>query len=225
MVLGVLMILIVAYVMVVSNPPYLEAAHRMVLPEHPAALVLPIITLVGGTVGGYITFAGAHRILNSGIKGKEYLPFVNQSAISGILTTGVMRGLLFLAVLGVVVTGVTLDPENPASVFQHALGPIGKNIFGVVLFAAAFIFSNRLCLYKCNILENMSKSLMKRSNLIVITFIVVSTLIFLFIGKPIKLLIIAGALNGLILPITLGTILVASRRNRLSEIINTRLGC
>lgn len=213
MVLGVLMILIVAYVMVVSNPPYLEAAHRMVLPENPAALVLPIITLVGGTVGGYITFAGAHRILDSGIKGKEYLPFVNQSAISGILTTGVMRGLLFLAVLGVVVTGVTLDPENPpASVFQHALGPIGKNIFGVVLFAAALSSVIGSAYTSATFLKTLSKSLMKRSNLIVITFIVVSTLIFLFIGKPIKLLIIAGALNGLILPITLGTILVASKK-------------
>ncbi|WP_145340883.1 NRAMP family divalent metal transporter [Staphylococcus condimenti] len=213
MVLGVLMILIVAYVMVVSNPPYLEAAHRMVLPENPAALVLPIITLVGGTVGGYITFAGAHRILDSGIKGKEYLPFVNQSAISGILTTGVMRGLLFLAVLGVVVTGVTLDPENPpVSVFQHALGPIGKNIFGVVLFAAALSSVIGSAYTSATFLKTLSKSLMKRSNLIVITFIVVSTLIFLFIGKPIKLLIIAGALNGLILPITLGTILVASKK-------------
>ncbi|KOR13055.1 iron transporter [Staphylococcus carnosus] len=213
MVLGVLMILIVAYVMVVSNPPYLEAAHRMVLPKNPAALVLPIITLVGGTVGGYITFAGAHRILDSGIKGKEYLPFVNQSAISGILTTGVMRGLLFLAVLGVVVTGVTLDPENPpASVFQHALGPIGKNIFGVVLFAAALSSVIGSAYTSATFLKTLSKSLMKRSNLIVITFIFVSTLIFLFIGKPIKLLIIAGALNGLILPITLGTILVASKK-------------
>ena len=89
---------------------------------------------MGGTVGGYITFAGAHRILDSGIKGKEFLPFVNHSAIAGILTTGVMRTLLFLAVLGVVVTGVTLSSENPpASVFEHAIGPIGKNIFGVVI--------------------------------------------------------------------------------------------
>lgn len=38
-----------------------------------------------------------------------------------------MRTLLFLAVLGVVVTGVTLSSENPpASVFEHAIGPIGK---------------------------------------------------------------------------------------------------
>jgi Mn2+/Fe2+ NRAMP family transporter len=27
--------------------------------------------LVGGTVGGYISFAGAHRLLDAGIKGKR----------------------------------------------------------------------------------------------------------------------------------------------------------
>lgn len=213
MVLGVLMIGITAYVMVVSNPPYLQAAEKMVLPDNPGALVLPIITLIGGTVGGYITFAGAHRILDSGIKGKDYLPFVNQSAVSGILTTGVMRGLLFLAVLGVVVTGVTLNPDNPpASVFEHALGPIGKNIFGVVLFAAALSSVIGSAYTSATFLKTLSKSLMSRSNIIVISFIVVSTIIFLFVGKPVKLLIIAGALNGLILPITLGVILVASKK-------------
>lgn len=213
MVLGVLMIGITAYVMVVSNPPYLQAAEKMVLPDNPGALVLPIITLIGGTVGGYITFAGAHRILDSGIKGKDYLPFVNQSAVSGILTTGVMRGLLFLAVLGVVVTGVTLNPDNPpASVFEHALGPIGKNIFGVVLFAAALSSVIGSAYTSATFLKTLSKPLMNRSNMIVISFIVVSTIIFLFVGKPVKLLIIAGALNGLILPITLGVILVASKK-------------
>ncbi len=96
-ILGIVMILVVAYVMFVSNPPYGDAFVHTFAPEHPMKLVLPIITLVGGTVGGYITFAGAHRILDSGIKkGKQYLPFVNQSAIAGILTTGIMRTLLFL---------------------------------------------------------------------------------------------------------------------------------
>ena len=213
MILGVMMIGITAYVMVVSNPPYLEAAEKMVLPEQPGALVLPIITLIGGTVGGYITFAGAHRILDSGIKGKHYLPFVNHSAIAGILTTGVMRGLLFLAVLGVVATGVALNPENPpASVFEHALGPIGKNIFGIVLFAAALSSVIGSAYTSATFLKTLSKSLMKRSNIIVIIFIVVSTITFLLIGKPVKLLIIAGALNGLILPITLGVILIASKK-------------
>ena len=67
-----------------------------------------------------------------------------------------MRTLLFLAVLGVVVTGVTLSADNPpASVFQHAIGPIGKNIFGVVIFSAmsSVIGSS---IYKCYILENIT---------------------------------------------------------------------
>ena len=211
--LGVLMIITVAVVMFKSNPPYADAAIHMIAPEHASALVLPIITLVGGTVGGYITFAGAHRILDSGIKGPEYLPFVNRSAITGILTTGVMRTLLFLAVLGVVITGVTLDPENPpASVFEHALGPIGKNIFGVVLFAAAMSSVVGSAYTSSTFIKTLRKSWENKGNLIVISFIVISTLIFLFIGKPVKLLIIAGALNGLILPITLGSILIASKR-------------
>ncbi|PWZ99219.1 divalent metal cation transporter, partial [Staphylococcus pseudintermedius] len=216
MILGVLMIIIVAYVMIESNPPYVEAAQRMVLPENPSALVLPIITLVGGTVGGYITFAGAHRILDAGIKGKDYLPFVNHSAISAILTTGVMRSLLFLAVLGVVVTGVALNPENPpASVFEHAIGPIGKNIFGIVLFAAAMSSVIGSAYTSTTFIKTMHNKLRTYDNYVVVTFIVVSTLIFLFIGRPVKLLIVAGALNGLILPIILGTVLIASKNKRI----------
>ena len=213
MILGIVMILVVAYVMVVSNPPYGDALVHTFAPEHPFKLILPIITLVGGTVGGYITFAGAHRILDSGIKGKSYLPFVNRSAVAGILTTGVMRTLLFLAVLGVVVTGVTLSSDNPpASVFQHALGPIGKNIFGVVIFAAAMSSVIGSAYTSATFLKTLHKSLLNKNNLIVITFIVISTFVFLFIGKPVSLLIIAGAINGWILPITLGAILIASRK-------------
>ena len=163
MILGVVMILVVAYVMVVSNPPYGDALVHMVAPEHPIKLILPIITLVGGTVGGYITFAGAHRLLDSGMKGKEFLPFVNRSAIAGILTTGVMRTLLFLAVLGVVVTGVTLSAENPpASVFEHAIGPIGKNIFGVVIFAAAMSSVIGSAYTSATFLKTLHKSLFNK---------------------------------------------------------------
>ncbi|KIX90161.1 iron transporter [Staphylococcus microti] len=216
MLLGVLMIGVVAYVMVQSNPPYADAAKHMILPEDPAALVLPIITLVGGTVGGYITFAGAHRILDADIKGQDFIPFVNRSAITGILTTGVMRGLLFLAVLGVVVTGVSLNPDNPpASVFEHAIGPIGKNIFGVVLFAAAMSSVIGSAYTSTTFIKTLHNKLNKYDNYVVIAFILISTLIFLSIGKPVKLLIIAGALNGLILPITLGTILIASKNKRI----------
>jgi len=61
-------------------------------------------------------------------------------------------------------------------------------------------------------LKTLHKSIYNKTNIIVISFIVVSTLVFLFIGQPVTLLIVAGALNGFILPITLGTILIASKR-------------
>jgi Mn2+/Fe2+ NRAMP family transporter len=46
----------------------------------------------------------------------------------------------------------------------------------------------------------------------IVGFIVLSTAIFLTVGRPVAVLIVVGALNGLILPVSLGAMLVASRR-------------
>ena len=49
-----------------------------------------------------------------------------------------MRVLFFLAVLGVVGHGATLDPANPpASAFRLGAGEWGYRLFGVVLWSAA----------------------------------------------------------------------------------------
>ena len=210
--LGVLMILITAFVMIRSAPPYGEAALRAIAPEEPMSLVVPIITLVGGTVGGYITFAGAHRLIEAGMTGQESLNFVSKAANYGILTTGVMRVLLFLAVLGVVATGATLDP---ASVFQIALGDIGMQVFGVVLVAAALSSVIGSAYTSASFLRSMHRFFDEYNNMVIVAFIVVSTVIFTFVGRPVALLILAGAFNGLILPLTLGAILIASRRKRI----------
>ncbi|CUE04607.1 divalent metal cation transporter [Staphylococcus aureus] len=85
-------------------------------------------------------------------------------------------------------------------------------ILGIVLFAAAMSSVIGSAYTSATFLKTLHKSLNERSNLIVIVFIVISTMIFLFIGKPISLLIIAGAINGWILPITLGAILIASKK-------------
>ena len=52
----------------------------------------------------------------------------------------------------------------------------------------------------------------KYNNLFIAAFILASTVVFVFIGRPVTLLILAGAFNGLILPITLGAVLLASRK-------------
>jgi Mn2+/Fe2+ NRAMP family transporter len=46
----------------------------------------------------------------------------------------------------------------------------------------------------------------------VIAFIAVSAATFLVIGRPVKVLVLVGALNGLILPVSLGAMLVAAHR-------------
>ena len=112
-IMGFIMIALTVYVAFKASPPLGEAALRTFVPLELDAIA--IVTLVGGTVGGYITFAGAHRLLDAGIKGKAALPEVSKSSISAILIASVMRVVLFLAVLGVVSQGVTLDPKNPAS--------------------------------------------------------------------------------------------------------------
>jgi Mn2+/Fe2+ NRAMP family transporter len=46
-------------------------------------------------------------------------------------------------------------------------------------------------------------------------FIIFSTLIFILLGNPVTLLILAGAFNGLILPIALAVILIAATKTKI----------
>ncbi|HET8644296.1 MAG TPA: hypothetical protein VFO85_02330, partial [Vicinamibacteria bacterium] len=96
--LGALMIALTAVIMISSRPDYAQAARGAVWPGR--VELLPVVTLVGGTVGGYITFAGVHRLLDAGIGGVGALRRLTGAAVSGILVTALMRVLLFLAVLG-----------------------------------------------------------------------------------------------------------------------------
>src|SRR5688500_4007551 len=98
--LGALMIVLALYVAVAADPPYAAAAREMVLPTR--VDVLSIVTIVGGTVGGYITFAGAHRLIDAGITGPGHLRDVTRSATLAIGVATIMRVILFLGALGVV---------------------------------------------------------------------------------------------------------------------------
>lgn len=213
-VLGIIMIGLTVYVAISSNPPVAEAIHRTFVPER--IDMLTIVTLVGGTVGGYISFSGVHRLLDAGIKGTGQLPQINRSAVSGIVITGVMRTVLFLAALGVVAGGVMLSKENPAaSVFQSAAGNIGYRFFGIVMWIAA-ITSVVGCAYtSVSFLRGFHPFIDKHLRGIMAAFIVISTAGFILLGNPVKLLIAAGAINGLILPIALAVILLASRHRKL----------
>ncbi|GAB2785396.1 Mn2+/Fe2+ NRAMP family transporter [Hymenobacter luteus] len=209
--MGLVMILAIIYVAVVTQPPVAEAALRTVVPA--AIDYRAIITLVGGTVGGYITFSGGHRLLDAGIKGPAALLEVSRSAIMGVSVASLIRVLLFLATLGVVARGLAIEEGNPtASVFQLAAGSVGYKLFGVVMFAAAITSIIGSAYTSVSFLKSMRPGIATHENRWIIGFIVFSTLVFVGVGKPVSVLVWAGALNGFILPITLGTLLVAAYR-------------
>ncbi|WP_107572247.1 NRAMP family divalent metal transporter [Clostridioides difficile] len=207
------MIIIVGYVAISNHPPVGEAVSRMVKPENPKGLIFPIITLLGGSVGGYITFAGGHRLIDGEITGEENIKEITKSSLLGILVATMMRVLLFLAILAVVSKGLQLDPENPAaSAFKFSAGAIGYKFFGLVLWSAAITSVIGAAYTSVSFLKTLNPFIDKYEKYFIIAFIAISTLIMAFIGKPATLLILAGALNGLILPITLGIMLIASKR-------------
>jgi Mn2+/Fe2+ NRAMP family transporter len=212
-VLGALMILMTTYVAIVSQPPVGEALRSFVLPDTVDFLV--ITTLIGGTVGGYITYAGAHRLLDSGMTGPEHASSIAKSSVIGIIVTGVMRVVLFLAVLGVVAGGVALAKDNPAgSAFQAAAGEVGLRLFGIILWAAAITSVIGAAYTSVSFLTRSTTSERTR-NLLTIGFIALSTVIFLALGTaPATLLIFAGAFNGLILPIGFTVVLWVAWRRR-----------
>lgn len=210
-IMGLLMILLTAWIAKKSNPPVFEAIKHSVFPD--AIDARAIITLVGGTVGGYISFAGAHRLLDAGIKGTDSIKQVTNASIKGIVLAGVMRILLFLAALGVVSHGVVLSAANPAaSVFQSAAGSLGQFFFGLVLWAAAITSVVGAAYTSVSFLKVIHPFSLKQERVLISTFIVFSTGIFLLIGQPVRVLVAVGALNGVILPFALALMLLAANK-------------
>lgn len=218
-VLGGLMIVVIFVVILIVRPPVGMALKETVMPTAAMGDMFPaILTLLGGTVGGYITFAGAHRLIDAGITGENNLGEINKSSLMGMGIAAIVRVFLFLAILGVVVETATsaahtLDPSNPAAdAFRIGAGELGYRFFGLVLLAAS-ITSIIGCAYtSISFLKTFSKKIADNENKFIVAFIVISTIVMAFLGQPAALLVLAGALNGLILPITLGVCLIAAKK-------------
>jgi Mn2+/Fe2+ NRAMP family transporter len=208
-VLGIVMIILTLYVVFVSNPPIGEAITRTFVPQKIDAMA--IITLVGGTVGGYISFSGAHRLLDAGLTGTENTKEVGKSAVSAILIASTMRILLFLAALGVVSKGLSLNSANPAaSIFELAAGEIGYKIFGIVMWSAAITSVVGSAYTSISFFRSINKNFEKQERGMLIGFVLIALLVFLLVGKPVNILVVVGALNGFILPIALTLVLLGS---------------
>lgn len=210
-VLGILMIILITYVVIVSRPPIGDALRGTFLPD----VIDPrsIVTLVGGTVGGYITFAGAHRLVDAGITGVQNLRTVNRGAVIGILLAGVIRVLLFLAAFGAISMGLEIGTDNPAaSVFQFSLGDNGSRLFGMVMWAAAITSVVGAVFTSVTFIRTFHPKALNHQKQLVLSFLAISGGAFFLIGQPVQLLIWAGTVNGFILPLGLAIMLLAARR-------------
>jgi len=221
-ILGIVMIGIVLIVMFITQPPLGEAAVRTVMPQFEGGLMVaffPIMTYLGGTVGGYIAFSGAHRLLDAGISGKENLKQITISSVQGVSIAAVMRVILYLAIFGVIAAGFTLspvypgDPANPVAIaFLRGAGPIGFRFFGVVLLIAGLTSVIGAAYTSVTFLKTLFKPVEKHERYFTIGFIIVSTIIMSVVGSPANLLVLVGFLNGLIMPVSLTVMLLACRR-------------
>lgn len=215
-IVGTVKILLTLFIAFSAHPPLLDAIHHTILPEKISTAA--IVTIVGGTVGGYLTFSGAHRLLDAGIKGTASLPQVNKSAIQGIVISTIMRSVLFLATVGVLAQGAILDKDNPAStVFRVAAGEVGLRIFGIVLWSAAISSVIGASYTSVSFFKTFHPSLAKYERLCISLFIVLTTAVFVAVGRPKELLLLAGGVNGLILPVALSIMLIAATKSRIMK--------
>ncbi|MBQ6774389.1 MAG: divalent metal cation transporter [Synergistaceae bacterium] len=217
--LGVLMIALMLYVAMQSAPPVALAAKEAVIPTEINWTV--ILTLIGGTVGGYISFSGAHRLIDAGVRDAKD---ATKGALNGIIVTSIMRVLLFLAVLGVVYVAageaaVVLDKGNPAAdAFRRGAGEIGYRMFGVILWAAGVTSVIGASYTSVSFLRSLFGGVDRNYRWWMIGFICASTAINIFVANPVALLIAAGSINGLILPLALACILLgAYKKNVIGE--------
>lgn len=218
-ILAAVKVLLIIFIIAVSSPPVGQAVLHTFAPSH--IDFYSIVTIVGGTVGGYISFAGGHRLLAGGLKGKKSIPYINGGALTGIGVASIIRILLFLAALAVIAEGFKLNPQNPAaSIFQDAAGNFGYKFFGLILFAAGMTSTLGSTFTSVSFLD-YSKSESKTSIFnklrpyLIIFFIAFSTIIFYFIGSPAKVLVVVGAINGLILPLALAILLIAVTKKKI----------
>ena len=231
-VLAAVILLTVLVVAVKSQPPMGEVVKGLgsfdKLFDSETKMFTALTTILGGSCGGYIAFSGAHRLLDAGISGPENVGHVRRSVVQGCGTSGLVRILLFLAVLGTCTVGTTWVAENAqiitdaakggnpaAEAFRLAAGDLGYRLFGLCLFSAGVSSVVGAAFTSVSFLKTLHPMIAKYERQCVIGFIAFSTLMMVIVGNAAQLLIVAGAFNGLILPITLGVMLIASRSKRI----------
>ena len=224
-VLASVILVTVLVVAIISKPPLGVVASSLTKFNEIPTMFVALTTLLGGSCGGYIAFSGAHRLLDAGISGPENVGHVRKSVIQGCATSGTVRILLFLAVLGTCMIGsqwnaanadAIISASNPAAeAFRLSAGNLGYRLFGLCLFSAGVSSVVGAAFTSVSFLKTLHPFIAKYERQFVVGFIAFSTLMMVLVGNAAQLLIIAGAFNGLILPVSLGVMLLACRNKKI----------
>ena len=217
-ILAAVILITVLAVAIISKPPMGDVATGLVAFDKFPTMFVVLTTLLGGSCGGYIPFSGAHRLVDAGVEGADNF---RKSVTQGVLTSGTVRILLFLAVLGTCGMAAgnadqIIYAGNPAAeAFKLAAGNIGYRLFGLCLFSAGISSVVGAAFTSVSFLKTLHPFIAKNEKWFVVGFIAFSTGMMVILGGAATLLIIAGAVNGLILPISLGTMLAASKSKKI----------
>ena len=113
-ILGGIIIVVMLVVAFMAKPPVGDAVVHIFTPENPKELIPVMVTLLGGSCGGYITFSGAHKLLDAGWGGKpEEVKHFRKSVLTGICVSSSVRILLFLRSLWLKMSRLSLALPTP----------------------------------------------------------------------------------------------------------------
>ena len=94
---------------------------------------------------------------------------------------------------------------------------MGYLFFGIVLWSAAITSVAGASFTSVSFWKTLVPLVGRNEKKVISLFVIFSTIIFVWIGNPVKLLVLAGAVNGLILPVALALILLAAVRTNLMK--------
>lgn len=187
-------IMAIAFAVLAYGRPFslLEYAHASVIPRIPAGSELLALGLVGTTIVPYNLFLG------SGVSKGQTVPLMRTGLSISVLVGGFITAAILLA--GTAVPAFTSFPELSRSL-QSALGPVGGLTLGVGLFAAGFS-SAITSPYAASIIASSVFGWTKGAQRLAWIVVVLTGFLVGISGvKPIPVILLVQALNGLVLPL------------------------
>lgn len=214
-ILGIAIILITGftYFFVFLKVPYDVVLVRTVIPENLGKTIIPIAMVLAGTIGGYISLSGAHRLIDGKITGEKNKTIVTEASNLSVILTSLVRLFIFFIIIGLTASQTVLfEGTILESAFNEIYGNFGGVALGI-LFIIAAITSIAATTYTAGtMIKSYNIALHNHLNIVLVMYIITAWLIYLIVYQPVSLILLSFALNGILIPVILGGVLHATRR-------------